>query len=136
MIFQQVTYGGMPVVVEALDVFKARARGARGVGGVSEPAAHPVLAAAVEAARAAGEIALGYYRGGFDVTIKPDQTPVTQADREAEQAITGDARPRLPRLRLPRRGVRRDGAAGPALDHRSHRRHQELRAAHSRSGRC
>src|SRR5262249_52277795 len=30
-----------------------------------------------------------YYRGGFEVTIKPDQTPVTQADREAEQAITG-----------------------------------------------
>src|SRR5712692_689758 len=30
-----------------------------------------------------------YYRGGFDVTIKADRTPVTQADREAEQAITG-----------------------------------------------
>jgi len=55
---------------------------------VSVPPAHPVLAAAVEAARAAGEIAMKYYRGGFDVTIKPDQTPVTQADREAEQAIT------------------------------------------------
>jgi len=51
-------------------------------------AAHPALAAAVEAARAAGEIALRYYRGGFEVTIKPDQTPVTQADREAERAIT------------------------------------------------
>ncbi len=49
---------------------------------------HPALAAAVEAARAAGEIAMKYYRGGFDVTIKPDQTPVTQADREAEHAIT------------------------------------------------
>ncbi len=58
------------------------------MGGVSVPPAHPVLAAAVEAARAAGEIAMKYYRGGFDVTIKPDQTPVTQADREAEQAIT------------------------------------------------
>ena len=43
--------------------------------------------AAIEAAREAGRIALGYYRGGFEVTIKPDQTPVTQADREAEQAI-------------------------------------------------
>lgn len=42
---------------------------------------------AVEAARAAGRIALGYYRGGFDVVIKPDATPVTQADREAESAI-------------------------------------------------
>ena len=46
------------------------------------------MTAAVEAARAAGEIALRYYRGGFDVTIKADQTPVTQADREAERAIT------------------------------------------------
>ena len=59
------------------------------MGGVSGPALHPALAAAVEAARAAGEIALRYYRGGFEVTIKPDQTPVTQADREAEQAIRG-----------------------------------------------
>jgi histidinol-phosphatase len=45
------------------------------------------LAAAVEAARAAGEVALKYYRTGFDVTIKADATPVTQADRGAEQAI-------------------------------------------------
>jgi histidinol-phosphatase len=45
------------------------------------------LAAAEEAARAAGEIALRYYRTGFDVTLKPDATPVTQADRGAEQAI-------------------------------------------------
>jgi len=42
---------------------------------------------AVEAARAAGEIALKYYRRGFEVTLKPDLTPVTQADREAEQVI-------------------------------------------------
>ena len=46
-----------------------------------------VIAAMLTAARTAGEIALRYYRGGFEVTIKPDQTPVTQADREAEQAI-------------------------------------------------
>jgi len=45
------------------------------------------LAAAVDAARAAGTIAMKYYTGGFDVIIKPDDTPVTQADREAEQAI-------------------------------------------------
>jgi len=63
---------------------------------VSEPAAHPTLAAAVEAARAAGEIALGYYRRGFDVSLKPDQTPVTQADREAERAITGILGRRFP----------------------------------------
>jgi histidinol-phosphatase len=46
-----------------------------------------LLTAAVEAARAAGEVALKYYRGGFEVTIKPDKSPVTQADREAEQVI-------------------------------------------------
>ena len=43
--------------------------------------------AAVEAARAAGAIAMRYYRGGFEVTIKADQTPVTQADQEAERAV-------------------------------------------------
>jgi histidinol-phosphatase len=41
----------------------------------------------VDAARAAGRIALKYFRGGFEVAKKPDDTPVTQADREAEQAI-------------------------------------------------
>jgi len=45
------------------------------------------LDVAVEAARAAGAIALGYFRGGFEVMRKPDDTPVTRADREAEQAI-------------------------------------------------
>jgi histidinol-phosphatase len=45
------------------------------------------LAVAVEAARAAGLIALKYYRTGFEVTMKADDTPVTQADREAEAAI-------------------------------------------------
>jgi len=44
-------------------------------------------ATAVEAARAAGEIALKYYRTGFDVTLKADATPVTQADQGAEQAV-------------------------------------------------
>jgi histidinol-phosphatase len=46
-----------------------------------------VVEAMIDAARAAGEIALRYYRGGFEVVIKADQTPVTQADREAEQLI-------------------------------------------------
>src|SRR5262245_54529066 len=45
------------------------------------------LEVATEAARAAGEVALKYYRSGFDVTLKPDLTPVTQADREAERVI-------------------------------------------------
>lgn len=45
------------------------------------------LEVAVEAARAAGAIALGYFQSGVEVMMKPDDTPVTRADREAEQAI-------------------------------------------------
>jgi histidinol-phosphatase len=45
------------------------------------------LAVATEAARAAGAVALRYYRSGFEVTLKADRTPVTQADREAEETI-------------------------------------------------
>jgi histidinol-phosphatase len=45
------------------------------------------LDVAIAAARAAGEVALKYYRGRFDVMVKADETPVTQADREAEQVI-------------------------------------------------
>jgi histidinol-phosphatase len=54
------------------------------------------LDAAVDAARAAATIALDYYRGAFEVTLKPDQTPVTQADRESEQAIVGVLRAAFP----------------------------------------
>ena len=45
------------------------------------------LEVAIEAAREAGAIALKHYTKGFNVTLKADRTPVTQADREAEQAI-------------------------------------------------
>ena len=76
-----------------------RARRSRAAGAPkrrSRAAAHPALAAAVKAARAAGEIALKYYRGGFKVMIKPDATPVTQADREAERAIIAVLRRAFP----------------------------------------
>jgi histidinol-phosphatase len=49
--------------------------------------ADPLLGAALDAARAAGEIALRYFRQDVEVTLKPDRTPVTRADREAEEAI-------------------------------------------------
>ncbi len=65
-------------------------------GVTTPPAMHEVVAALIRAARAAGEIAMKYYRGGFEVTIKPDQTPVTQADREAEQAIKAVLRGAFP----------------------------------------
>lgn len=61
-----------------------------------DDALHPTLAAAIEAAKAAGEIAMKYYRAGVEVTIKRDATPVTQADREAEQAITASLRRAFP----------------------------------------
>ena len=66
------------------------------MGELTPAALDRALAAAVDAARAAGTIALGYYHGGFEVTIKPDLTPVTQADREAEQAIAGILRSAFP----------------------------------------
>jgi histidinol-phosphatase len=59
-------------------------------------ALHPTVAAALEAARAAGDIALRYYERGVPVTIKADRTPVTQADREAEQAIKAVLRRAFP----------------------------------------
>jgi histidinol-phosphatase len=46
-----------------------------------------VREAAVEAAREAGALALRYFAGSFEVSVKADRTPVTQADREAEEAI-------------------------------------------------
>lgn len=45
------------------------------------------LKVALAAATAAKEVILSYYNGEFDVEIKADQTPVTVADRRAEQVI-------------------------------------------------
>lgn len=45
-----------------------------------------LLEAVTDAARVAGEVALGYYRRGVGVETKGDGSPVTIADREAEQA--------------------------------------------------
>src|SRR5256712_9893135 len=55
----------------------------RGAADVSERA----LDAAVDAARAAGHIALKHFHRGVEVALKLDDTPVTRADREAERAI-------------------------------------------------
>ena len=46
-----------------------------------------ILRAAIEAARAAGEIALHYFRTNLTVETKADRTPVTRADRECEAKI-------------------------------------------------
>jgi histidinol-phosphatase len=42
---------------------------------------------AIEAAREAGQVALRYYDGSFTVEWKADQSPVTVADRQAEQRL-------------------------------------------------
>ncbi|HLF29651.1 MAG TPA: inositol monophosphatase family protein [Xanthomonadales bacterium] len=47
------------------------------------------LQVAIAAAKASAEVIRSYYRGEFRVDIKPDQTPVTVADREAEDMIRG-----------------------------------------------
>jgi histidinol-phosphatase len=55
-----------------------------------------LLDAALDAARAAGAIALSYFRADVRVMQKPDQTPVTQADHEAETAIVDRLRALFP----------------------------------------
>lgn len=42
---------------------------------------------AVAAANAASKVIMNYYRGDFDIEIKADQTPVTVADKMAEDVI-------------------------------------------------
>jgi histidinol-phosphatase len=54
------------------------------------------LEAALEAARAGGAIALGWFRGAVRVSLKADRTPVTQADHEGERAIVERLRAALP----------------------------------------
>jgi histidinol-phosphatase len=71
---------------------------------VVEPVVEPMvekamdeeLAFAHELADLAGEIGLGYFRGSFEVTIKPDRTPVTEADLSIESAIRDAVKERYP----------------------------------------
>ena len=55
-----------------------------------------ILRAAIEAARAAGEIALHYFRTNLTVETKADRTPVTRADRECEAKIVECLSARFP----------------------------------------
>jgi histidinol-phosphatase len=54
---------------------------------MTETKLNEFLATALQAAKAARELILSYYNGEFDIEIKADQTPVTVADRGAEQII-------------------------------------------------
>jgi histidinol-phosphatase len=55
-----------------------------------------LLATAIEAARAAGEIALKYFRTNLVVETKADKTPVTKADRLSEAKIVEVLRAAFP----------------------------------------
>jgi histidinol-phosphatase len=67
-------------------------------GGRGRPPLTPshALQAALDAARAAGTVALRYFTGAFEVTLKEDRSPVTEADREAEGAIVNRLRAAFP----------------------------------------
>jgi histidinol-phosphatase len=54
------------------------------------------LSAAIDAAKAAGEIALRYFRTNLSVETKADRTPVTRADRECEAKIIETLSARFP----------------------------------------
>jgi histidinol-phosphatase len=64
--------------------------------GVPPLSTSAALQAAVAAARTAGGIALRYFSGAFAVTLKADRTPVTEADRAAEEAIVTQLRTAFP----------------------------------------
>jgi histidinol-phosphatase len=55
-----------------------------------------LLEAALDAVRAAGALALRHFSTGVEVALKADQTPVTRADREAEEAIVARLRSAFP----------------------------------------
>lgn len=60
------------------------------------PSLHDILTAAVEISAAAEPIALGYFRSGVAAEDKPDESPVTVADRETEQEIRRGIAARFP----------------------------------------
>ncbi|MCE9670436.1 histidinol-phosphatase [Myxococcus stipitatus] len=58
--------------------------------------AQGLMQAAAEVARKAGDVALGFFRGGIAVDTKSDGTPVTVADRTAEQTARDWLEARFP----------------------------------------
>lgn len=57
-----------------------------------------ILTAAIDAAKAAGEVALHYFRTNLTVETKADRTPVTRADRECESKIVEMLAARFPEI--------------------------------------
>ena len=58
----------------------------------------PRLSLLVEAAVEAGQVAARIYHGGFEVTVKADATPVTDADHAAEAVILRHLAQHLPHI--------------------------------------
>lgn len=75
----------------------------------------PALAAAREAAAAAAEVIKHYWRRGVAVELKADATPVTVADREAEQAIRKILHAALPQAAIQGEEFGLDGERGGLL---------------------
>ena len=73
------------------------------------------LAAAREAAAAAADVIKYYWHRGVDVELKPDATPVTVADREAEQAIRRILKGALPQASIYGEEFGLDGERGGLL---------------------
>lgn len=73
------------------------------------------LAAAREAAAAAAEVIRHYWRRGVEVELKSDATPVTVADREAEQAIRKILQAALPQASIYGEEFGLDGERGGLL---------------------
>ncbi len=61
-----------------------------------QPQLSPHLEAAINAAKAAGEVILPYFRTALKVETKADQSPVTAADRAAEQVIVDTLQRQFP----------------------------------------
>ena len=64
------------------------------------PRPEDYLEFAIDAAHAAGRLTLGYFQAGVQPDMKPDDTPVTVADRKAEQLIRGRIERRFPDHRI------------------------------------
>jgi len=73
------------------------------------------LAVAREAAAAAAEVITHYWRRGVEVELKSDATPVTIADREAEQAIRQVLQAALPQASIYGEEFGLDGKRGGLL---------------------
>ena len=137
VVFQQVTYGGMPVVVEALAVFKEvlEERGEWAGGAPSRSPSDPSHRRRRHRGRARGgrgraAVLPRRLRGHHQARPDPGDPGGPRGRDGHHRECSAAPSPR----RLPRGGVRRSRAHRPPLDHRSHRRDEELRPPHSDVG--